>query len=125
VLPWLAFTVWQGWNRRERSLVLLGTVVAAGLVMYCLLLTKSRTAWVGLAAGTAVAAGLLFARKRAARPIVVGAAATGVVVFLSLAVVLMAGGLDRQVVSEASKSLQYRLDYWNATLKVLAERPWL
>src|SRR5690606_19606381 len=35
----------------------------------------------------------------------------------------LTGGLDRQVITEAPKSLQYRLEYWTATLAALRESP--
>ena len=34
-------------------------------------------------------------------------------------------GLDRQVLSEASKSLGYRIEYWRATLSMIGAYPWL
>ena len=35
------------------------------------------------------------------------------------------GGLDRQVLTEASKSLRYRIEYWRASVSMMADHPWL
>ncbi|MBN1911794.1 MAG: O-antigen ligase family protein, partial [Pirellulales bacterium] len=34
------------------------------------------------------------------------------------------GGLDREVLSEASKSLGYRVQYWRASAAMIGDRPW-
>ena len=49
--------------------------------------------------------------------------ATAVVALVAAAIAF--GGLDRQVFSEAGKSLGYRLQYWQATARMIAEHPWL
>lgn len=97
---------------------------AALLVLYCLVLTKSRTGWVGFAAGIGVAGIWMFARKqrwgKTSLRWVFGGVVTAIVVAGAGAL-----GLDREVFSEAPKSLQYRLEYWEGTLGVLAENPLL
>ena len=115
------------WSQRAR-----GTVVAlaagVALVLYCLVLTKSRTAWVGLAAGTMTGVALMLFQRRTARPTkLIAASIAGVLVAVGIAigVAVLAGGLDAAVISEAPKSLQYRLQYWHGALAVLAERPLL
>ena len=120
------------------------TFVAAGgmlLVLYCLILTKSRTAWVGLTSGMVVGivwqlARVLWrsvhfhdtyfvvARWQVARLIWLGGGLLAVAA-LGVLIVTLAGGLDREVLSEAPKSLQYRLEYWQGTLALLAEQPFL
>jgi hypothetical protein len=92
---------------------------------YCLLLTKSRTAWAGLLAG---AAAWCLLRRGARLPLrriapAVGVT-TGIVVILT-ALAAWSGGLDRLVVTEAPKSLHYRLEYWRSSLAVVWERPLL
>jgi len=104
--PW-----WMGW-------------AAAAVVGTCLLLTKSRTAWVG----TLVGGALLLARDvrsgRLSRSVKV--AGLGLLALLVLAPVLLAvGALDRQVLTEAPKSLSYRIQYWQATGTMIWSRPWL
>jgi len=96
---------------------------AVVVVLYCLLLTKSRTAWVGLSVGGAAALALHFARGRLERRTLIAVAVILLFVAASGVAVLASGGLDREVLSEAPKSLQYRLDYWTGTLAVLQEHP--
>jgi hypothetical protein len=108
-----------GWS--ERILLWGGT----GLVGMNLLLTKSRTAWVGFFFGLLVLA-ILRSRGRLISPgrlRIAGAALLAVVLLGGITVML--GGLDREVLSEAPKSLAYRLEYWEATGTMLLERPWL
>ncbi|NOX53730.1 MAG: O-antigen ligase family protein, partial [Planctomycetes bacterium] len=115
------------------------------LVAGCLLLTKSRTAWVGLLSGLVLWGGLKLrgyerpARIRSARA---NESASGerpqeaffrrwhlaaLVVFLAAVVgaaVIASQGLDRLVITEAPKSLRYRFEYWQGTLRILKEHPW-
>lgn len=94
------------------------------LLAWCLLLTKSRTAWVGTMVGTVLlllgAWGVRLNRRRAA--ILAGTAGSLVVVAFVLGQV---GGLDRQVLTESTKSLQYRMQYWVATWPMIKDHPWL
>lgn len=95
--------------------------VALGVVGFCLLLTKSRTAW----GGTLAAAGLLaLLRKVQLRAwltgphrvwLMAGAAATAALITLAW----WSGGLDRLVLLEAFKSLRYRGEYWTGTWRML------
>ncbi|WP_437206005.1 O-antigen ligase family protein [Planctomicrobium sp. SH664] len=109
---------------RERplpALLVLGTFTA--LIAYCLLLTKSRAAWVG----TALALAWLFVRwapfERFERKKVWGgmAGAAGIVA-LMVGIAFFTGGLDREVLDEAlTKSLGYRLEYWRATWQLIQD----
>jgi hypothetical protein len=100
------------------------TGLAWALVGFCLVLTKSRTAW----GGTLAAGGLLtllqageqsgwFHRPR-------WRTLFFVVAGLSLAIGLASwsGGLDRLVLSEAFKSLRYRAEYWTGSWRMLWDR---
>jgi hypothetical protein len=122
VLVWLGLVLY-GAGAVPRWQLIVGAFLTA-LVLYCLLLTKSRTAYVGLFAGLTVwAAGArrwnsIGMRRRgwwlaagfvAAIALIVAAAATG--------------GLDRFVVSEAAKSLRYRSEFWQSTWRMLIDRP--
>ncbi|NQT37226.1 MAG: O-antigen ligase family protein, partial [Planctomycetes bacterium] len=99
-------------------------VAGCGLpVIVCLLLTKSRAAY----AAVAVGAFLLWwmSRKRGYRigwkiPTAFGA---GVVILVGA--VAATGALDRQVFSEASKSLGVRGQYWRASLDLIGDHFWL
>lgn len=48
-----------------------------------------------------------------------------VLIAATLAVVLVAGVWDRQVLTETPKSLLYRLQYWESTTALIADYPWL
>ncbi|MCH7685599.1 MAG: O-antigen ligase family protein, partial [Planctomycetes bacterium] len=102
-------------------------IVIVLLIVFCLLLTKSRTAWVGLAAGL-FTWGLL-RLQRGESPALKQKLVWGLSILLILvgffAVAGLSGGLDREVISEAPKSLKYRLQYWNGAWKVIQNRPLL
>ncbi|MDB5337785.1 MAG: hypothetical protein JWN70_3404 [Planctomycetaceae bacterium] len=105
-------------------LPLMGMVLSLTVIGYCLLLTKSRTAYVGCMVSLFV--WTLASRWKwslQSRRVVlwgVGCAAAlgGITLIASLT-----GGLDRLVLAEAPKSLQYRLDYWRSSLQVIRESP--
>lgn len=110
-----------GWERWIR-------VAGAGLCLVfvagCLVLTKSRSAYLAVALGLVLLP--LFVesiRRRVLRPrflLIAG----GVVVALVIAAVAVRG-LDREVLSEAGKSLGYRVQYWGSTLTMIMRYPWL
>ena len=50
-------------------------------------------------------------------------AVVGLTVAVLLTMGIAVGGLDRQVFSEASKSLGYRAQYWQSTMRMIAECP--
>lgn len=105
----------EGWSRMLPWLTIVGTIG------WCLLLTKSRTAWIGCIVGIAVLVASRFRFSPRSRNWLIG----GVVTTGLLAALLFRfGGLDRQVLSEAPKSLSYRLQYWQATCRMIADHPW-
>lgn len=101
---------------------LLLAVPPLAVVLVCLVLTKSRSAYLGLMVGLAVVAA-----KQARRlpPRVLGVAAAGVAALIVTitAAGLATGQLDREVLTEAPKSLQYRAEYWQATWALIRESP--
>jgi tetratricopeptide (TPR) repeat protein len=116
-----AYTVW----RKSMSLIVrCVAAIALALVCVTLLLTKSRSGYLGALFALACLAGTHFSlRDRWSvnwRRSLIGLGC------LALAVVLVAalGGLDRLIIGEAGKSLGYRLEWWQATRGVIAERPW-
>lgn len=110
-------------------LVLLATMIA-----FCLLLTKSRTAYAGLLAGI----GWWTFRRIAARWggstdsdrkqgwlrigvwLLAGACGVG----FAIVIAVSSGGLDLAVWSEAPKSLRYRLEWWQGTWATIREHFW-
>ncbi|MBX7166704.1 MAG: O-antigen ligase family protein [Pirellulales bacterium] len=87
-----------------------------------LLLTKSRSALVAWA----VVLGVLALRRFAHRGWISWPRVLLAVVVLTAAVAgaLATGGLDREVLTEAPKSLGYRLQYWQATGQMIRQSPW-
>ncbi|MCA9006496.1 MAG: O-antigen ligase family protein [Planctomycetaceae bacterium] len=118
----------SSWNWLKPAIYLLATM----LIGYCLILTKSRTSWVGLIGGL-VTLGLLkllqSRRSTTADPLLWKKRVLkwgGLAVILCCGFILLAtlsGGFDRAVLTEAPKSLQYRLEYWTATWDVIKENP--
>ncbi|QDT17926.1 O-antigen ligase family protein [Alienimonas californiensis] len=113
--------------RKERtSLVVAG--LATALLVGVLLLTKSRTGYVGFAAGGLTWAALRWGRgagRGAGRKWLLGAGVAGGLLLLGVGGAVLTGQLDREVISEAPRSLTFRLQYWTGTLRALAERPLL
>lgn len=97
-------------------------IASASLIGWCLVLTKSRSAWAGALCGVAL---LVFLRHRTKtgmrllRGVLLGVAAVLVVG----AVAGLAGAIDKEVISESPRSLQFRLLYWTGTLRMLREQP--
>ena len=112
------------WHRGGRWKLMLPLILVAGVIGWCLLLTKSRTACIGAACGILTLLSPWFRNNRQFRlfllPIGYAVVAGTAVVGLLLAI----GSLDHQVLSEAPKSLSYRLQYWQATSRMIAAHPW-
>ncbi len=124
--PWLIVAagiglgeISKGGNRRA----LVAAAITALFVAGCLLLTKSRTAVLAASFGAVLL--LLYGRRDGFK---VGwkipAIAAGLLVLIGLAVVI-AGGLDAEVLSEAPKALLYRIEYWRSTAAMILDHPLL
>ena len=128
--PWLTFSLGIGATalvlRRRDARLWLPALACAVAIGACLLLTKSRAAVAASAGGAllltawAIARGARFNLRTGAIAVL---AALGVVGGLA-AVATWSGSLDREVITEAGKSLGYRLQYWQATCQMIGERPW-
>ena len=111
-----------GERRRDSWLSTMLLVIQICLIAYCLILTKSRSAWLGSCVGLGI---LLFRRIRLSavqnvfRWLVVGCLLTAAAVGIGVA----AGGLDKEVILESPRSLQFRLLYWTGALKMLRNHP--
>ena len=118
VILWLGLMITNA-RRLNRPTMVVAAIVTL-LIVYCVLLTKSRTAWVGLTVGLAswgLSSGAMRtpSRPRLTRGLMAGFVAVIVLVALAYA----SGGLDRFVVSESAKSLRYRFEYWTASWRML------
>ncbi len=105
-------------NRRRQA----GLAVFAVIVLLCLFLTKSRTAYAGTAVGMLVMLVSGWRNSQGQSSLPRWAIPTFIVVTtLIIGLTTLTGGLDPQVISEAPKSLQYRLEYWTSTSRMLGE----
>src|SRR5262249_26552785 len=99
--------------------------VALLLLLYCLILTKSRTAWTGLLVAGALwgAASLVTNRRRITRRVwlSLGLGTAGVLILFVIAA--LGKGFDAEVISEAPKSLSYRFQYWHGALRTVSASP--
>ncbi len=109
-------------------------VSVAALIVFCVLLTKSRTAYAGLLAGIgwwmlrwivergerSVGSDRQNARRRIGVWVLVGACVVGFAVGFAA----LTGGLDRAVLSEAPQSFRYRLEWWQGTWATIREHFW-
>ena len=111
-------SVVQTWGLR---LLVLGVY---GALAVCLVMTKSRTAFLGvlLAGGAYWFVGQTGQRFRTGMIAATTVALAGIAL---LAVALLTGLIDTQVISEAPKSLKYRLEYWAATSQLILDHIWL
>jgi O-antigen ligase/tetratricopeptide (TPR) repeat protein len=119
---------WESFRRREQEGPGQGSrlgaqALAAGpalLMLICLILTKSRSAWVGLAVALAVIA---WQSRRLVRTRTLVLAALGglAVVSALVAAGLKTGRLDPLVLTESTKSLRYRWEYWVGTWALITE----
>ena len=116
------------WNRCKAWLLVLPPL----LIGYCLILTKSRTAWIGVMAGFVSLALLKLIQNRQNMPEqrqlwkkrALKWGFTGMILLLGVFLLAtFSDGFDRAVLTEAPKSLQYRLEYWTATWDVIKENP--
>jgi hypothetical protein len=93
---------------RGSRLVALGLAAIPGaILLVCLLMTKSRSAWLGLLAGLMVIGAIVLAVGLGGLVAVLGALHQ----------------LDTNILTEATKSLKFRLEYWKGTWAVLTNAP--
>lgn len=133
--PWLVVALGVAWNmvlsrtgsrgggRSERTWKarMAGLAACLGAILVCLVLTKSRTAYLALAVGVVLLPLSDDAFRRALRWRWLAAAAA--VVALVVGGAAAAGKLDAEVLTEASKSLGYRWEYWQSTLDMIGDYP--
>lgn len=125
--PWLVIgvAIVAGARMGEMSLARL-PILVAGLcvVVCCLVMTKSRSGYVATCTGLACL-GIVLTRRVGMRAIVlVGGTLVGIAALVVTGLARF-GFLDRLVWSEASKSLGYRWEYWQAATAMIGDYPWL
>jgi len=116
-LGWLknSFATETNWKRVG------GFALAIAIMGICLLLTKSRTAWLATLFGLTLVGlyGTTIGRRVSWM-----IPAAGLTVFLGLFMLgFVTGVLDVEVLSEAPKSVLYRLQYWQGAAAIIADNP--
>jgi len=107
-------------DRGSRWGVLAMAAPPALLILVCLVLTKSRSAWIGLLAASLIL--VWRSRRQVPRRVLVGLVASGAVVVVGLiAAGLATKRLDPQVLTQSSMSMRYRIEYWRGTWGVISE----
>ena len=92
------------------------------LLAYCVILTKSRSAWLGCLVGF----GILLIRRihlSAIQNLFRWLVAGSLIVATAVGIGVAVGGLDKEVILESPRSLQFRLLYWTGTLRMLQHQP--
>lgn len=111
----------------KRQIAVLGLrLFLWGIASYALVLTKSRTAYLGgiVAAGFLVLETIVQRVRSGRGRWGLLAGMVGVIVLLG-GIGTWTGGVDRLVWEEAPKSLKYRMEYWQGTMGVVREAPLL
>jgi hypothetical protein len=89
------------------------------VLLVCLILTKSRSAWLGLLVATVVLGWR--ARGRVPARALAAAGIAGVALLAALVVAgLKAGVLDREVLTQSTLSMRYRWEYWQGAWGVIS-----
>ncbi|MFM7059111.1 MAG: O-antigen ligase family protein [Planctomycetota bacterium] len=116
----LATARWTSVQSRIVHQTAIGLTIAA--IGYCLVLTKSRSGWLAAICGLL---GLwLSSSQRGSFRLMLraGIAAAGLATVLTVGAAC-SGAIDREVILESPKSLQYRFFYWLGSLEMLADQP--
>ena len=127
LVPWLivglGIAVANRLGRQEDKRLAISLAILALVLGGCLLLTKSRSAYAACAVGLLALVALMLRGQieRWWKLVLGGVAVLAVLVTVAFTV----GGLDEKVVSEAGKSLGYRLQYWQSTTAMIRDRPLL
>ena len=95
-------------------------LAVAIVVGVTLLLTKSRTAVVAVLVASIML--LVVSRVRVPRQVVVTVVGG---LLLVGTILIVAGGIDAEVITESPKSLRYRLEYWSGAAGVIRDSPFV
>jgi O-antigen ligase len=110
-------------DRLARAGALAAASIALLILAACLALTKSRSAYVGLFFGSLCAFAPFFKRKHGPS-VVAFASGLALLVFLVVGIAIATCQLDLQVLTESTKSLSYRAEFWRGAWGVIQEKPW-
>lgn len=102
----------------------MGGLLALVVIAAALVITKSRSAWIGTFLSLALWSAISWSEGRRLRRLVWIWGGTVTLLGCLVAAFFAAGILDRLVLSESFKSLQYRLEWWEGSVGVLREHPW-
>lgn len=123
--PWLVVVIgvlllaWQDTGPNRSALIGMGLCLLP--IVFSLLLTQSRTAYIAAALGVAIV--WVYGRSQVSRQMwVVPIAAVGLVLLMGLAA-LVSGGASTELVQSAPKSVLHRLEYWQATMSLVDKYP--
>ena len=118
-------SIWR-WVRGHLPFVVLHVAVTGlifAVMFYCLILTNSRTAWVATLCGLGFLCVQHFRAIIVTRRIGLGIAGGMLSVLVLVAIAVFTGALDKEVILESPRSLQFRLLYWMGTVDALKESP--
>ncbi|MBP86148.1 MAG: hypothetical protein CMJ64_05450 [Planctomycetaceae bacterium] len=123
--PWLLCAVGIGLMSRKgnkrRHQVQIAAVLSALLLAGCLVLTKSRAAYLATIVGLTFLG--VYGRRTGWRPGWKTLTSAGAVVTMLFLIGVLLGAIDLKVLTESSKSLSYRVQYWQATRAMIADYP--
>ena len=123
--PWLLIILGMIITTQRRCLsrsTIVKSLTLVFLIFVCLLLTKSRSAWCAVLLGAVYLTVVQFKvnRQRIAR----GLCLSGVLLAVAVGCAWFTNRLDMKILSEASNSLLYRLEYWRSSMAMVADH-WL
>lgn len=113
-------TVMFGGAEPKRVVAIVLALIPVLALLTCLVLTKSRSAYLGLLVGLTVVVSCSWSTAYR-RKVLLALAALLAAGALLVGAMTATGQLDRQVVTEATKSLRYRGEWWIATARLLTE----
>ncbi len=126
LVPWLVVTLGivahTSYRHDLPTWKLVTTCILLALMGSCLLLTKSRAGILAALTGSA----LIMVLQWRVLHTKFGRLSIVAIGILSLVtgIAIRSGGLDVEMLSEAPKSLQYRIEYWQATWQLITNHLW-
>ena len=128
LVPWLVILlamVTTGWPSNQGRLRRLGVCLLVLLpIAVCLAFTKSRAGYLGTIVGGLFLLPSVVVHNQGGRWF---GSVICVLIVASCALVAgvwLVGAVDLEVLTEAPKSLGYRMDYWRSTAHMIQESPW-